>query len=140
MPAIAESLGTGVFYNCKKLTSISIPEGITILPGGTFYGCSTLESVTLPSTLEKIDGDWIFANCHALKAIAFPKPFNRFHRGHFTTAALCRQSNVNRSLHRLQLPVTATPLLPELSNLKTVHSKFLLRRSRFIKNLAFMGS
>ena len=63
-----------------------------------------MESVTLPSTLEKIDGDWIFANCHALKAIAFPKTIQSISPGTFYD---CRSLSTIEC-KSLTPPVTAT--------------------------------
>jgi len=36
------------FYNCKNLTSITLPNNVTTINEGAFYGCSSLTSITLP--------------------------------------------------------------------------------------------
>ena len=42
------SIGDDAFYNCSKLTSIIIPNGVTSIGESAFYGCSGLTSITLP--------------------------------------------------------------------------------------------
>jgi len=36
------------FENCKKLTSIKVPDSVTIIGGEAFTGCTGLNSITLP--------------------------------------------------------------------------------------------
>ncbi len=47
----------GVFEDCDKLTSVSIPEGVTLIESDTFNDCTSLKSVTLPKSLTKIDNN-----------------------------------------------------------------------------------
>ena len=42
------SIGTGAFYNCTGMTSITIPTNVTSISSSAFSGCSGLESMTLP--------------------------------------------------------------------------------------------
>ncbi|MBR2381710.1 MAG: leucine-rich repeat protein [Clostridia bacterium] len=60
----------GAFYNCSKLTSITLGEEITSVGERAFYGCSALESVELPETLTTI-GNYVFYNCTSLESIEF---------------------------------------------------------------------
>ena len=55
----------------QDLTSIVIPEGVTIIGEGAFAGCAFLETVTLPSTLVEI-GEDAFAACESLTSIDIP--------------------------------------------------------------------
>ena len=84
LPTSLRHIGNNAFMNCKKLTSIEIPEGVAFVDGETketdeptmlhengnfvFYGCTALASVKLPSTVTRI-GDYMFATCEALKTI-----------------------------------------------------------------------
>ena len=55
------------------MTSLSIPEDLTIIKNSTFYGCSSLESITIPAKVEFIYQE-AFANCSNLKeVIALPE-------------------------------------------------------------------
>jgi len=48
---------------CSKLTSITIPEGITYIGSHAFVGCSGLTSINIPASVTSI-GDRAFAACN----------------------------------------------------------------------------
>lgn len=50
------ALGWGLFLDCGDITSVSLPEGITTIPGVAFAYCSSLTDIHFPSTLTKIEG------------------------------------------------------------------------------------
>ncbi len=60
-----------IFQGCKSLTSISIPEGVTVIGSYAFDGCYNLSDVTIPSTITEIGG-YAFYNCSALTNISIP--------------------------------------------------------------------
>ena len=66
------SIGSNAFYNCSRLTSITIPEGVTSIGSYAFRGCSGLTSISLPSTLTSIGG-YAFFNCSNLTSITIPE-------------------------------------------------------------------
>ncbi|MBQ7380169.1 MAG: leucine-rich repeat protein, partial [Clostridia bacterium] len=47
------------FRFCERLTSFTIPEGVTYLGRYAFYNCTSLESVTLPDSIEYV-GEFAF--------------------------------------------------------------------------------
>ena len=66
-------IGESAFEDCTGLTSINIPDDITILDG-TFIGCTNLESVTIPDRETEI-GDLAFEGCENITVIC---PKNSF--------------------------------------------------------------
>ena len=56
----------------RKITSISIPEGVKEIGDTAFIDCESLETLQLPGTLEKI-GKAAFRNCKKLKKVSLPK-------------------------------------------------------------------
>lgn len=64
-------IGTGAFLNCKNLTSITIPEGITQIGTGAFISCSSLREIHFPSTITEIE-KMAFRNCSQLETIYLP--------------------------------------------------------------------
>jgi len=65
------------FYNCSELTSIIIPEGVTVI-GGNPYEESYSYSFYYPYYY-----GYVFANCSKLTAISLPKGIKRIDKGTF---------------------------------------------------------
>ena len=71
-------LGTGIshlwnyaFYNCRSLTSVTIPSSVTSIEANAFQNCYSLTSVTIPSSVTSI-GSTVFQNCYSLTSVTFP--------------------------------------------------------------------
>ena len=64
-------IGKTAFFSYKKLTAITIPQGIISIGKQAFDGCIGLISVTLPEGLDSI-ADNAFANCTNLVAVILP--------------------------------------------------------------------
>ena len=54
------------FYDCTKLTSVTIPNSVTRIGDYAFNGCTALTSVTLPESLVEI-GNGAFTGCAQAK-------------------------------------------------------------------------
>ncbi|MGN0469401.1 MAG: leucine-rich repeat protein [Acutalibacteraceae bacterium] len=65
------SIGDSAFYNCEKLTSVTIPDSVTSIGDRTFYGCTALTSVTIPDSVTSI-GSEAFYYCYILESIKIP--------------------------------------------------------------------
>lgn len=64
-------IGSGAFYQCKKLETINIPSKIKKLGKTMFYNCRSLQHITLPANLEVL-GAYAFYGCHNLLDITLP--------------------------------------------------------------------
>ena len=59
------------FYECTTLTSISIPDSVTMIRTSAFQGCTNLLSVTIPNSVSSMES-YAFQNCQSLKSITIP--------------------------------------------------------------------
>ena len=62
------SIGDRAFFECKRLTSITIPDGVTSIGISAFLRCSGLTSITIPDSVTLIEQE-AFLNCTGLKSI-----------------------------------------------------------------------
>lgn len=65
------SIGSNAFINCKKLSSIRIPENYKIIYNNAFRNCTSLKSVMISEGVERI-GAGAFANNTSLSAVLIP--------------------------------------------------------------------
>ena len=71
IPSSVTSLGDNCFQDCKGLTSIMIPSSVISLGDHCFQGCSGMTSITIPSSVYSL-GDWCFSGCDGLTSITIP--------------------------------------------------------------------
>ena len=65
-------IGEQAFYGCENLTSVNIPDYITVIDDNAFYGCSSLTSVNIPDSVTGI-GSRAFGGCSSLTSVTVPK-------------------------------------------------------------------
>ena len=66
------SVGSGVFENNEKLTSITIPSSVKTIGESAFSGCENLKTVSLSKNLTSI-GYAAFSVCPAISSITIPE-------------------------------------------------------------------
>ncbi|MBR1400118.1 MAG: leucine-rich repeat domain-containing protein [Prevotella sp.] len=66
------SFGDYAFYECRKITHITIPEKTIAIGNYSFYDLENLEAVRMPSTLLTI-GNEAFSQCHKIESIVIPE-------------------------------------------------------------------
>ena len=62
------SIGEYAFYKCNRLSSVTIPYGVTWIGANAFQSCSKLASVTIPKSVTWI-GEDAFDGCSSLKGV-----------------------------------------------------------------------
>lgn len=60
-----------IFRDCKALTSVTLPDGVTGLGKETFYNCSSLQLLWLPESITSI-GENTFYGCSSLETLWVP--------------------------------------------------------------------
>jgi hypothetical protein len=64
-------LNLNQFYNCTNLSSIVLPNSITLIGASSFKNCNNLTNIVLPDTLTTIESS-LFENCISLTNITLP--------------------------------------------------------------------
>ena len=73
---------SSAFYDCKQLTSVTIPNNIKIIGSYAFQSCKNLENIVLPDSIEEIDSG-AFSGCSKLKTINVPSKLIKLSSGVF---------------------------------------------------------
>ena len=71
LPNSVTSIGYCAFCYCEKLTSITLPNSVTTIGYAAFCGCTSLTNITLPNSVTNI-GDEAFSYCESLTNITIP--------------------------------------------------------------------
>ncbi len=71
IPETVTIIGQGAFSNCHNLASITIPSGVSIISPGAFSACYSLTSITIPDGVTSI-GNNAFGNCTNLTSMTIP--------------------------------------------------------------------
>ncbi len=82
LPETVTSLGEEAFYDCVKLESVNIPQGITAISVGCFNGCNSLTSIIIPDSVNEI-GEYAFSGCKKISSIEIPDGVERIEESTF---------------------------------------------------------
>lgn len=92
IPEGVETLGLTVFWDCKRLTGVTLPAGLKRIDGASspvppFKGCTNLERLVLPEGLETIDNgafytSWGENEYEKLSGVVLPRSVTNFGEAH----------------------------------------------------------
>ncbi len=82
IPEGVRSIGDSAFSGCWGLTSVVIPEGVTSIGNSAFEDCYGLTSVVIPEGVTSI-GDYAFFNCYGLTSVVIPEGVTSIGRSAF---------------------------------------------------------
>lgn len=65
------SIGVAAFDDCSNLSSVKIPNSVTIIKESAFFNCISLKSISMPNGITKIE-NIAFTNCPSLSSVTMP--------------------------------------------------------------------
>lgn len=71
LPNTVSVMGDACFESCSKLVSATLPDGITSLGSSFFYDCKQLESVVIPESVTTLSTN-CFYRCSSLTSVDLP--------------------------------------------------------------------
>ncbi len=71
MPQGITAVQNDTFYGFRDLVTVTIPDGVTSIGERAFYGCSSLTGITIPGSVTGI-GELAFYGCSSLADIIIP--------------------------------------------------------------------
>ena len=88
------------FIGCKKLTGITIPDGVTSIGGWAFNRCLRLKNVNIPNKLTTIDSV-VFCCCWELEEITIPNSVTEIEFAAFAFCYNLKEVEIPESVIRL---------------------------------------
>ena len=95
-------IGENAFQKCSDLTSLTLPDGITSIGENAFLRCTGLTSLTFPSSLTKI-GDNAFCECYGLKSLTLPDGITEINSYTFATCLNLTSLTLSANLTSISL-------------------------------------
>ena len=113
------SIGAGAFLGCRKLTSITIPNSVTIIGEEVFASCTGLTSITIPYNVTSI-GYGAFYECTELANITILGDITSMGEDAFYGTAYCKdETNLeNGALYIGKHLIAVNPALEGHYNIK----------------------
>ena len=73
IPETVTLIGEGAFMDCNSLQSVNIPEAVKGIDRGAFVGCASLTDITIPSAVTYIQEE-AFTGCMSLQTLTINNP------------------------------------------------------------------
>lgn len=71
LPNTVTTIGNRAFADNPGLVSVGLPTSVTKIDASAFYDCTALESVTIPNSVTSL-GNSVFQGCTSLKSMTLP--------------------------------------------------------------------
>lgn len=91
-----------MFYQCKSLQSVIIPQGVKIIEVCAFQGCINLQSISIPESVKSIYTN-AFNDCTSLKEIAIPNSVTEMSPFVFNGCSNLQKQNVGLEILEILL-------------------------------------
>jgi hypothetical protein len=112
LPEGVTIIGYDAFYNCTSLATISLPAGVTTIDVRAFCNCTSLTTISLPASLTTV-GSAAFGYCKSLATISLPASLKTIDGSAFTGCNNLTSINLPATISSISddNPFTGCPLL-----------------------------
>jgi len=100
IPDSVTMIGEGVFSGCTSLANITIPNSVTMIGEGVFSGCTSLANITIPNSVTII-GDGVFSGCTSLANITIPNSVSEIGIGAFYGCTSLESVTIGKGVTRI---------------------------------------
>ena len=95
-----KKIGGNAFRNCKLITSLVIPSGVTEIGYSAFCDCVRLKEIVIPDSVTEI-GSSAFAGCISLTEVVLPPNLDRIQEKFFSGCASLRTVIIPESVEKI---------------------------------------
>ena len=103
IPDSVTEIGRCAFYECGRLTSVTLNNDLEKIDEWAFFGCSGLECVSLHGMIKSI-GKFAFENCDGLTEVTIPSGISYIGEGAF--GYYCDADNVDKLVEGFKIRCT----------------------------------
>ena len=100
IPDSITMISKSAFYNCGRLTDIKLPDSITVIGDSAFHGCIGLKDIVLGERVTSI-GDYAFENCSYLNSIVIPDSVTSLGNGAFKNCSRLTNAVIGNGVSRI---------------------------------------
>jgi hypothetical protein len=97
IPNTVTKIDNYAFYYAYKLTSIKIPNSVTTIGKNAFEKCKGLTDMTIPNSVTSI-GEFAFQNCNSLTSMVIPNSVTELDNGVFSGCSSLIEVNIPNSI------------------------------------------
>ena len=97
MPPSLKHIGEKAFYGCNSLLSLDLPSSITTIDKNAFEKCLSIESLTLSSSLAEIPEE-TFKDCYAISSVTIPSSVVKIGKSAFYSCSAMTSLTISSSV------------------------------------------
>lgn len=97
IPDSVTLIGNDAFGECYELINITIPSSVTSIGNSAFYDCSSLTTINIPNSITSISG-YTFSECYKLTSITIPNSVTSIGESAFDCCSSLTSINIPNSI------------------------------------------
>ncbi|MCR5718731.1 MAG: leucine-rich repeat domain-containing protein [Oscillospiraceae bacterium] len=93
-------IADGAFFNCSKLQSVHLPDGLKYIGRHAFSGCEQLTKIEIPDSVETLGAN-AFSGCVLLEQLHLPEKITEIPEGLCYTCVMLKDVNLPDSVTKI---------------------------------------